>query len=314
MTETRSLTDRVRAGHVPSIARMISRVERGADGVEDQMAELYATVNDTHVIGLTGAPGSGKSTVVYRLARTFRRRHQTVGIVAVDPSSPFSGGSILGDRIRMNELGQDRDVFIRSMATRGALGGLARTTVDAVTVLAAAGKSIVLIETVGAGQDEVDIVRAAHSTVVVSVPGMGDDVQAAKAGLLEIADVHLVNKADHDGADRLVAQLKDMLRLAERDSEWVVPVHMTTAVTGDGVDDLADLLEDHLSWLRKSGELQRRERHMAASRIRSILLNLVLDQLDDPSASTDFDGLVTAVCERDRDPFSAARLLLDTKL
>lgn len=310
-----ALSERVLAGHVPAVARMISRIEQRAPGVAEQTAELYPVTGRAHIVGITGAPGSGKSTLVQRIAAEQRRRKRTVGIIAVDPSSPFSGGSILGDRIRMGALAGDPGVFIRSMATRGALGGLARATADAVTILDASGKDVILIETVGVGQDEVEIVRASHTTVVVSVPGMGDDVQAIKAGVLEIADVHVVNKADREGADRVRAQLRDMLRMvmpAAVDA-WNVPVHPTVAERGDGVADLCDLLDDHRAWLVESGTLEARERQIAATRVLAVVDDLVRQRLVEPRGE-DFDQIVEEVARRKLNPVRAATTLLDANV
>lgn len=308
-----SLTERVRAGHVPSIARMISRIESEADNVAEQVAELYEAGGRARILGITGAPGAGKSTLLTSLVRELRARDNTVGIVAIDPSSPFSGGSILGDRIRMSELYHDPGVFIRSMATRGALGGLARATIDAVAVLDAAGKDVVLVETVGVGQDEVDIVRACHTTVVVSAPGMGDDVQAVKAGILEIADIHVVNKADREGADKTIAELKNMLGMTGSASAagWDVPILATSAEREQGVDELVDALESHYDHLVASGEIERRERTIAAHRLRTIVQNIALDRVEDPSIGPDFDAAVEEVRLRKRAPFTVALDLLE---
>ncbi|MGH3923940.1 MAG: methylmalonyl Co-A mutase-associated GTPase MeaB, partial [Pseudonocardiaceae bacterium] len=239
-----ALTEQVRRGHPQAIARMLTLVERRSPGVDEMLAELHDTDNRAYVIGVTGPAGSGKSTLVARIAEEYLRRGRTVGIIAVDPSSGFSGGAILGDRIRMGSMAGDDRVFIRSMATRGALGGLARATLDGVAVLDAAGKDIVILETVGVGQAEVDVVSAAHTVAVVSVPGLGDGVQAIKAGLLEIADVHVVNKSDREGAHMVFADLREMLRLApHRTGQWRVPIQQTVASTGDGVAPLVDVFE-----------------------------------------------------------------------
>lgn len=311
-----SLTERVRAGHVPSIARMISHVESGANNVAEQVAELYKAGGHARIIGITGAPGAGKSTLVSSLVRELRARDNTVGIIAIDPSSPFSGGSILGDRIRMSDLYHDPGVFIRSMATRGALGGLARATIDAVTVLDAAGKDIVLVETVGVGQDEVDIVRACHTTVVVSAPGMGDDVQAIKAGILEIADVHAVNKADRPEANKTIGELKTMLKDSGHvlTDGWKIPVLATVAEHGQGVDELADVMERHYEHLVSSGEIERRERNMAAHRLKTIIQGVALDRVEDPSVGPDFDAAVEDVRLRKRAPFTVALDLLENSV
>ncbi len=311
-----SLTERVRAGHVPSIARMISHVESGANNVAEQVAELYKAGGHARIIGITGAPGAGKSTLVSSLVRELRARDNTVGIIAIDPSSPFSGGSILGDRIRMSDLYHDPGVYIRSMATRGALGGLARATIDAVTVLDAAGKDIVLVETVGVGQDEVDIVRACHTTVVVSAPGMGDDVQAIKAGILEIADVHAVNKADRPEANKTIGELKTMLKDSGHvlTDGWKIPVLATVAEHGQGVDELADVMERHYEHLVSSGEIERRERSMAAHRLKTIIQGVALDRVEDPSVGPDFDVAVEDVRLRKRAPFTVALDLLENSV
>lgn len=311
---TEDLAERVLAGDTPAIARMISRAERRAPGIAADMARLYPETGGSHIVGITGPPGSGKSTLVRRIAEVLRDRDKTVGIIAVDPSSPFSGGSILGDRVRMTALAGDPGLFIRSMATRGSQGGLARATHDAVNILDAAGKDVVLIETVGVGQDEVEIVKASHTTVVVSVPGLGDDVQAIKAGVLEIADIHVVNKADLHGADKLRAQLRDMLQmgLTHDDDAWDVPVHPTTAEHGDGVAALCDLLADHWDWLESNLRLEHRERHMAATRVTALVHEIVNERIVQPTSGTDFDQMVDAVAGRKIDPAAAARMLLDT--
>lgn len=309
-----SLASGVREGLPTAVARAISLVERGRPGAEQLMDELYPLSGRAHVVGVTGIPGSGKSTLVTRLAEELRRRARTVGIVAVDPSSPFSGGSILGDRIRMGTLSGDPGVFIRSMATHGALGGLARATADAVTVLDVAEKDVVLIETVGVGQDEVEIASASHTTVVVSVPGTGDEVQAIKAGVLEIADLHVANKADRDGADRLVAQLKDMLRMAGLRGgvgAWHVPVHPTVAEVGKGVAELADLVDDHARWLRDSQGMVMRERLMAEARVRGIVTDLVRQRLDVELSDGVAASVVRDVTARELTPLAAARMVLD---
>ena len=309
-----AMAEQVCAGAPVAIARAISIVERGGADADRLMAELFPRSGAAHVVGVTGITGSGKSTLVASLVQCLRRRDKTVGVVAVDPSSPYSAGSILGDRIRMGALSGDPGVFLRSMATRGALGGLARATVDAVTVLDAAGKDVVMVETVGVGQDEVDIASAAHTTVVVSVPGTGDDIQALKAGVLEIADVHVVNKADLPGADRLAAQLTEMLRLAGLRGgvgAWHVPVQSTIAEDGTGVEELCDLLQRHQSWLDASGSLPNRERAIAAARLRAIVHELVRQELDARGVAEALDGAIEQVAARKVVPAVAARALLE---
>lgn len=307
-----TFTQRVLKGEIPAIARMISRAEAGAEGAANQMAELYRAGGGARILGITGSPGSGKSTLVSALTRELRRRGRTVGIVAVDPSSPFSAGAILGDRIRLGEHAGDPGVFIRSMATRGTLGGLSRATIDAVNVLDAAGRDVVVIETVGVGQDEVDIVTAAHTAVVVSVPGLGDDIQAIKAGVIEIADIHAVNKADRDGADRTAMELKTMLNLggATPRGGWKPPVLKVVAARGDGVPELLDQIDRHWNWLEVSAELAVRERQMAARRIQTLATKILVDQLRDPAGGAAFEAEVEATYRRRTDPFSAASRLI----
>ncbi len=293
---------------------MITRVESGADGADEQAAELYTAGGHAHIVGITGAPGAGKSTLLTSLVRELRARDNTIGIVAIDPSSPFSGGSILGDRIRMSELYHDPGVYIRSMATRGALGGLTRATTDAVAVLDAAGKDIILVETVGVGQDEVDIIRACHTTVVVSAPGMGDDVQAVKAGILEIADIHVVNKADRPEANKTIRDLKMMLKdtMQASVSGWNIPVLAASAEDGQGIDELVDTLERHHDHLVTSGEIEQRERDMAAHRLKTIIQNVALERIEDPSIGPDFDAAVEDVRLRKRAPFNVALGLIES--
>jgi LAO/AO transport system kinase len=288
---------------------MLTAVERRTDGIGDALACLHRHSGSAHVLGVTGPPGSGKSTLVSALTAHYRRAGRTVGILAVDPSSVFTGGAILGDRIRMSGLAGDDGVFIRSIATRGALGGLSRAVLDGITVLDAAGKDVIVLETVGVGQAEVDVISAAQTVAVVSVPGMGDDVQAIKAGLLEIADVHVVNKADRDGAAKTVAELRDMLRLSHRKpGQWNVPIQQTVAATGQGIPDLADRFAEHLSWMSVNGEVERRARRNSATRIRWMAEELVLDRLK--PGEPEFDRAVDDVTARRGDPVTAARRLV----
>jgi len=257
-------------GHPRSISRLISRVEARDPECRPALAQIYEHTGHAHLIGITGVPGSGKSTLVRELALAARKTDRTIGIIAIDPSSPFSGGAILGDRIRMNELTGDPGIFIRSMATRGALGGLARASLDAVDLLDAAGFDMILLETVGVGQDEVDIVQAAHTTVVVSAPGLGDDVQAMKAGLLEISDIHVVSKCDRADANKTVTDLKAMLSLGRRmnsTTDWQPPVVRTSAEVKEGIDELLAAIDRHREHLQQSGELAQRRRRTAEMRM-----------------------------------------------
>jgi LAO/AO transport system kinase len=265
------LVEAVSAGETRAVARMLSRAESGAVEARAALDLIYQRTGRAHVVGITGVPGSGKSTLVAKLAAQFRKSGRKVGIIAVDPSSPFSGGSILGDRIRMGELGGDPGVFVRSMATRGALGGLARGTLEAVDILDAAGFGVVIIETVGVGQDEVDIVRAAHTTVVVSAPGLGDDIQAIKAGVLEIADIHAVSKGDKPEADKTVSELKGMLGLGVAVKGKVVgrlvPVIKTSSPKDLGIVELVGAIDAHREYLVQSGDYEQRRQAIRERRM-----------------------------------------------
>jgi LAO/AO transport system kinase len=307
-----ALVQQVLAGERRALARVISLVENGEPEGHEALRLLYPHTGRAHSVGLTGASGSGKSTLAGALAREFRRRGRSVGIVAVDPTSPFTHGALLGDRIRMQELTSDPDIFLRSMATRGSLGGLASTTAQVVAVLDAAGKDIVLIETVGAGQDEVEVAGAAETTVVVNTPGMGDDVQALKAGILEIADILVVNKADQPGADTLVYQLQALVSRAA-DGERGIPVLKTVASRGDGVPELVDAIDEHRRYLRESGQLDRHRlaqaRHQVLALARRELLAGVLRATEE---NGQLDELVGAVAQRELDPYSAARRLIES--
>ena len=311
VSATASAVARVLAGDVRAVARMITRAESRAAGVGGEIAELYRSAGRSWIIGVTGAPGTGKSTLVSAMISELRRRERTVAIVAVDPSSPYSGGAILGDRIRLSGFESDVGVFIRSMATRGALGGIARATVDAVTVLDAAGMDHVIIETVGVGQDEIDIASAAHVTVVVSVPGLGDDVQAMKAGVLEIADIHVVNKADRDGADRTLAELRSMLSLGSAHPGLPrPPIVKTTAPSGAGVVELVNEIDRHHRALIESGRLGGRVRAMAERQVQVLAQRILVDDLQSPARGEAFDRVLDDVCARRLDPASAAEQLL----
>src|SRR5213594_671049 len=310
-----ALAEQIVEGSTRALARGLTWVEFGGARAEALCGYLYPETGRAHIVGITGSPGSGKSTLARALARVARGRGRTVGILAVDPSSPFSGGAILGDRIRMNDLALDPGVFIRSMATRGALGGLCRAGADAVDLMDAAGRNLVLVETVGVGQDEVDVMRLAHTVLVVSVPGLGDDVQALKAGVLEIADVHVVNKADRDGADRIVAELRAMLTLIPAPEEaWMPHVLSASAARDEGIEPIADALDGHMAYLKTSGELERRRRRIVTARVLRIAQDLVAETLlggeglgtEGAAGAT----LLERVARRELAPHACARLFL----
>ncbi len=293
-----------------ALARGLTWIESGGVRAEALCAQLYPHTGRAHVVGLTGSPGSGKSTLARALAQAARARGLTVGIVAVDPSSPFTGGAILGDRIRMNDLALDPGVFIRSMATRGALGGLCRAAADAVDLMDAGGRNLVMVETVGVGQDEVDVMRIAHTVVVVSVPGLGDDIQALKAGVLEIADVHVVNKADREGAHRTVAELQAMLSLLPAPpGAWVPPVLACTATREEGTEAVLDAVLGHLGTLKTSSELERRRARITEARVLKIAQDLAAEAVVRPR-SAEAGRLLEQVSRRELAPHACARALL----
>ena len=299
-------------GKVVAIARLLTRAENGGDEVFEALGQIYRHTGRAHVVGITGVPGSGKSTLMALLAGRIRESGRRVGIVAVDPTSPFSGGAILGDRIRMNQLSRDPGVFIRSMATRGALGGLARTTLDVVDVLDAAGFEVVLIETVGVGQDEIDVVMAAHTTVVISAPGLGDDIQVVKAGVLEIADIHAVSKCDRRDANRTITDLKDMLHMnaALESSGWQLPVIATSAETGQGVDQLVAKIDAHLGFLKETDQLRERQQRIAEQRLLKAAEELLRDEFGRHRKGS-ISTLVGQLMSRQSHPHAAAKKLID---
>lgn len=302
------LVQRFLAGERRALARIISRVENETPEGREYLREVFPHSGRAHIIGVTGGAGSGKSTLVGALAGEYRKRDKTVGIVAVDPSSPFSHGAILGDRIRMQDLALDPGVYVRSMASRGALGALAPTIADVVAVMDAFGFDYVMIETVGAGQDEVEIAGTALTTLLVNNPGTGDDIQALKAGIIEIADVLVVNKADHPGADVLVSQLQALLALAPKGSRRP-PILKTTAVRGEGMSELADAIAKHREWLESSGELQSRREANTRHQVLATARAIVLERIQAATPEPELASLVARVAARELDPHSAAEEL-----
>ena len=303
------LVARARRGEAAAVARLITLVETDSPVLREVMASLRPHTGRAHVLGITGAPGVGKSTSTNALVAALRADGRRVGVLAIDPSSPFSGGALLGDRVRMGDHALDPEVYIRSMGARGHLGGLARSTPQAVRVLDAAGCDVVVVETVGVGQSEVEVAGLADTTLVLLAPGMGDGIQAAKAGILEIGDVYAVNKADREGADRTRRELRTMLSMAERpEGAWRPPVVRTVASTGEGIDGLLAELDRHAAWLAESGELTRRRTARARSEVEAIALASVRERWE--RGATDLDSLAEQVARGDVDPYAAADQVL----
>ena len=299
------------AGETRFIARAITLVEGGGAEAADLMKDVFPQTGKASVIGITGSPGAGKSSLVDKLALHYKNGGEKIGIICVDPSSPFSGGAILGDRIRMATLGLDKNVFIRSMATRGNLGGLSRATVDAVAILDAAGFDKVIVETVGVGQDEVEIVKAADVSVVVLVPGMGDDIQAIKAGIMEIGDVFVINKADREGVLRTQKELEALLSLAHRPDMWDPPIVKTIATESKGIEDLATAIAAYLEFQSSDSHVDDRRRAIARWRLTELLRERLLsDLLGRNGTSEKLDKLAVDVAAKTRDPYSAVEELL----
>jgi LAO/AO transport system kinase len=296
------------AGRYRALGQAISLAEREDPAAERLLAEIYAATGRARIVGITGSPGAGKSTLVAALAKHYRKQDKRVGIVAVDPTSPFSGGAILGDRIRMAELYTDRGVFIRSMATRGFLGGLAKATNDVVDILDASGFDIVLVETVGVGQDEVEVIRTVQTNMVVLVPGMGDDIQAIKAGIMEIGDVFVINKADRPGADKTVTEVTMMMSLVEEHGDWVPPIVKTVASRGVGIDELDAAIIKHYDYLSASGELDRRNRERVRIRIETLLKEKFMGRL--LSVTENYEQILDDVLRKRNNPHDAAESVL----
>ncbi len=299
-----NLISLLRSGDPRALARAISAVENRRAESSDLLKALFPHTGHARILGLTGAPGAGKSTLVDQLAKHYRKENQTVGIIAVDPTSPYTGGAILGDRIRMQDHYSDPGIFIRSMATRGSLGGLARTTADVTTVLDASGRDLILIETVGVGQDEVDIVRLADITVVILVPGMGDDVQTIKAGIMEIADIFVINKSDREGAERVEREIRAMQSLETRKDGWTPPVVKTVASDGTGTKELAAAIADYEAYIKKENLLFRKNVENWRERLVEMLRDAMLERARAQIDSASLDRYAAEIAEHKRDPYS----------
>jgi LAO/AO transport system kinase len=303
------LLEDVLEGKKRGIAKAITRIETDSDDVNELVSAIYPHTGNSHVIGITGPSGAGKSTLAEKIALRLRDMGKRIGIIAIDPTSPFTGGALLGDRIRMGSLSLDADVFVRSMGARGNPGGIARKTRDVIRVLDASGKDVILVETVGAGQSEVAIRNSVHTTIVVEVPGLGDDVQAIKAGIFEIADIFVVNKADRTGAESLMDELNAMLSLGE-EKGWKTPVIRCTAVENEGIDDVVDAIFGHFDYLEASGRLSEINREASRAEllenVESMILSRSLEKID----PNEFDRMTTKIARRETDPASGARILL----
>ncbi len=306
------LVSLAREGDARAVARLISLVEDQSPLLREVMAALSPHAGHAQIVGITGSPGVGKSTSTSALVTELRKAGKRVGVLAVDPSSPFSGGALLGDRVRMQDHALDRDVYIRSMASRGHLGGLSWTTPQALRVLDAAGCDVILIETVGVGQSEVEIAGLADTTMVLLAPGMGDGIQAAKAGILEIGDIYVVNKADRDGADQVRRDLRSMLALAEKvEGSWKPPIVKTIAAKSEGLDEVVAEIDRHRAWLEESGELEVRRTRRARDEIEAIAVTALRERWGDVHGRSELDDLAAAVAAGDSDPYTAADELLD---
>ncbi|RKT15868.1 LAO/AO transport system kinase [Streptomyces sp. 1114.5] len=308
MIDVATLVEQAREGRPRAVARLITLVENAAPQLREAMAALAPYTGQAYTVGLTGSPGVGKSTSTSALVSAYRRLGKRVGVLAVDPSSPFSGGALLGDRVRMQDHATDPEVFIRSMATRGHLGGLSWAAPQALRVLDAAGCEVILVETVGVGQSEVEVAAQADTTVVLLAPGMGDGIQAAKAGILEIGDVFVVNKADRDGADATARELNHMLGLGEarEAGDWRPPIVKTVAARGEGVDEVVEALEKHRAWLEEHGELAARRRRRAAEEIEAIALAELRARIGDLRGDRHLAALAERVAAGELDPYGAA--------
>ncbi len=316
MQHPHTLVERLLAGDRRALARIITLIENDIPVARRYLAELHLHAGQAHIVGITGAPGAGKSTLVTHLVRELRHRQHKIAVVAVDPSSPFTGGAILGDRIRMMELAGDPNIFIRSIASRGSLGGLSASTRDIVRALDAAGYNPILIETVGTGQAEVEVMRAAHTILVVTAPGMGDEVQAIKAGILEIADIFVVSKADKPGTDQTVAELAMLLSLdptrRQHDKTqpyWRIPVLKTSAIKDQGIPQLVDAIQQHHTYLLSSGTLSQRAQRQVRSEVQALLIQALQRALQQTVNEHEWQQLIEDITTRQRDPYTVANQL-----
>jgi LAO/AO transport system kinase len=314
LNQTKQLVNGVLKGNQRSIAKTITLIENNPTEAQKAISKLYPHTGKAHIIGITGPTGSGKSTLIERLAEELRKKRKHIGIIAVDPSSPFTGGAFLGDRIRMQKLSTDEEVFIRSMATRNSPGGLARATRDAVKVLDASGKDVVIVETVGAGQSEVDIIKIAHTIVVVLAPGLGDDIQAIKAGMMEIGDIFVVNKADRENADEAFFDIETMLDMSSEKEKWKPPVIKTIAAKGEGTTELLDRINQHMKYLKKEVfdiQLRQKAETELVEAIKQKTTDSIIDEL---RRKGELEKLVEKILAKKTDPYSTADKLLNERL
>jgi len=308
MTSIAELVSGALSGSVRALAKLITLVENEMPGAVEALQQLYPRTGHAYIVGITGPPGSGKSTLTDKITKELRKKGYTVGIVAVDPTSPFSGGALLGDRLRMQDITNDEGVFVRSMATRGTLGGLSRATADTVKILDAFGKDFILIETVGVGQDEVDIVKTADTTLLISVPGLGDEIQALKAGIMEIGDIFVVNKSDREGADRLVTELSLMLDLNPAMGPWRPPIVKIVATLGEGILDLTEKIWKHRQFLQEGSGLLRKRNERAKQEILNLIEGEVSKYIHKMlKYDVTFDEVIEQVVARKKDPYSYAQ-------